>query len=142
MPPSECVAGTQRAAFLKILFVSDAWRPQINGVVRTLEATVKELERLGHETRVAGPDESRWLTIALPIYPEIKLEFLAGRRLARLMDEFQPDCLHIATEGPLGFAARRICLRRNLPFTTATTPAFPNTFPRGRRGRFVALYAR
>jgi glycosyltransferase involved in cell wall biosynthesis len=128
---------------LKILFVSDAWRPQINGVVRTLEATVKELERLGHETRVAGPDESRWLTIALPIYPEIKLEFLAGRRLARLMDEFQPDCLHIATEGPLGFAARRICLRRNLPFTTAYHTRFPEYVsaraPRPFRGAIRAM---
>jgi glycosyltransferase involved in cell wall biosynthesis len=110
---------------LKILFVSDAWRPQINGVVRTLEATVRELERLGHEALVVGPDETRWLTIALPIYPEIKLEFFAGRRLARLLDAFQPDSLHIATEGPLGFAARKICLQRNLAFTTAYHTRFP-----------------
>jgi glycosyltransferase involved in cell wall biosynthesis len=110
---------------LKILFVSDAWRPQINGVVRTLEATVQELERLGHETLVIGPDETRWLTIALPTYPDIKLEFFAARRLARVLDEFQPDSIHIATEGPLGFAARAVCLRRKRAFTTAYHTRFP-----------------
>ena len=110
---------------MKILFVSDAWLPQINGVVRTLEATVQELQRLQHETLVVGPDETRFLTFALPIYPEIKLEFFAGRRLARVLDAFQPDAIHIATEGPLGWAARKICLRRNLPFTTAYHTRFP-----------------
>ena len=117
--------GTRRAAFLKILFVSDAWRPQINGVVRTLEATVAELERLGHEALVIGPDVARRFTFALPIYPDIKLEFFARRRLERALDLFQPDGIHIATEGPLGFAARRMCLRRDLPFTTAYHTRFP-----------------
>ena len=103
MPPSECVAGTQRAAFLKILFVSDAWRPQINGVVRTLEATVKELERLGHETRVVGPDESRWLTFALPIYPEIKLEFLARTAAGAADGRIPAGLLAHCDRGPVGF---------------------------------------
>jgi Glycosyltransferase Family 4 len=93
---------------VKILIVSDAWHPQINGVVRTLEMTLKELERLGHETRIVGPDEKNPLTFAVPFYPEIKLEFFAHRRLGRILREFQPDFIHISTEGPLGWAARRV----------------------------------
>ena len=110
---------------MKILIVSDAWRPQINGVVRTLEATVDELERLGHRTLVVGPDQTRWFTFALPIYPEVKLELFATRRLNLVMREFRPDCIHIATEGPLGLAARRICVNHKLAFTTAYHTRFP-----------------
>jgi hypothetical protein len=72
---------------VKILIVSDAWHPQINGVVRTLEMTLKELERLGHETRIVGPDENNPLTFAVTFYPEIKLEFFAHRRLGRILRE-------------------------------------------------------
>jgi glycosyltransferase involved in cell wall biosynthesis len=110
---------------VKILIISDAWHPQINGVVRTLEMTVKELARLGHETRVVGPEEGKSFTFAMPFYPEIKLEFLAHRRLWRVLHEFQPDFIHITTEGPLGWAARRVCLHRNLPFSTAYHTRFP-----------------
>jgi glycosyltransferase involved in cell wall biosynthesis len=110
---------------VKILIVSDAWHPQINGVVRTLEMTLKELERLGHETRIVGPDENNPLTFAVPFYPEIKLEFFAHRRLGRILREFQPDFIHISTEGPLGWAARRVCLCRNLTFSTAYHTRFP-----------------
>ena len=87
--------------------------------------TIKELARLGHETRIVGPDERKSLTFAMPFYPEIKLEFLAHRRLWRVLREFQPDFIHIATEGPLGWAARRVCLRRNLSFSTAYHTRFP-----------------
>jgi glycosyltransferase involved in cell wall biosynthesis len=110
---------------VKILIISDAWFPQVNGVVRTLEATAKELARLGHETRIVGPDQNRRLTFALRFYPEIKLEFFAYRRLKRVLREFQPDFIHIATEGPLGWAARRLCLSLTLPFTTAYHTRFP-----------------
>ena len=110
---------------MKLLIISDAWHPQINGVVRTLEATANELSRLGHETRITGPDKTRRLTFALPFYPEIKLEFFAGRRLAKVFREYRPDFIHIATEGPLGWAARRLCLYRTLPFTTAYHTRFP-----------------
>lgn len=110
---------------MRILVVSDAWRPQINGVVRTLEATERELAKLGHEVLVVGPDRARWPAFSLPFYPEITLELFAGRRLARTISEFGPDCIHIATEGPLGWAARRICLSRGLPFTTAYHTRFP-----------------
>jgi glycosyltransferase involved in cell wall biosynthesis len=110
---------------VKILIISDAWHPQINGVVRTLEMTVKELARLGHETRIVGPEEGKSFTFAMPFYPEIKLEFLAHRRLWRVLREFQPDFIHITTEGPLGWAARRVCLHRNLSFSAAYHTRFP-----------------
>ena len=87
--------------------------------------TLKELERLGHETRIVGPDENNPLTFAVPFYPEIKLEFFAHRRLGRILREFQPDFIHISTEGPLGWAARRVCLYRNLSFSTAYHTRFP-----------------
>jgi glycosyltransferase involved in cell wall biosynthesis len=127
---------------VKILIVSDAWQPQVNGVVRTLESTAKELARLGHETRIVGADAARRLTFAAPSYPEIKLEFFAYRRLWRAFLEFQPDCIHIATEGPLGWTARRLCLRQRKPFTTAYHTRFPEYLaaraPRFLRG-FVGL---
>ena len=110
---------------MKILIISDAWRPQINGVVRTLEATVEELARLGHEARVVGPLQRGRRVVAVPFYPEVKLEFFAGSRIARVFDEFRPDLVHIATEGPLGWAARRLCLRRRRPFTTSYHTRFP-----------------
>jgi glycosyltransferase involved in cell wall biosynthesis len=122
---------------VKILIVSDAWHPQINGVVRTLETTANELTRLGHETRIVGPDKTRLLTFAVPFYPEIKLEFFAYRRLSELLGTFQPDFIHIATEGPLGWAARRLCLRRTLPFTTAYHTRFPE-YLAARAPRFLS----
>jgi glycosyltransferase involved in cell wall biosynthesis len=110
---------------VKILIVTDAWRPQINGVVRTLEMTARELTRLGHETRVVGPDMDRRLTFSVPFYPEIKLELFARARLARIFDDFEPDAIHIATEGPLGWSARAICKARGLGFSTAYHTRFP-----------------
>lgn len=108
---------------MKILIVSDAWHPQVNGVVRTLATVKGELENLGHGVDVIGPEG--FFTLPLPSYPEIRLAVAPGRRLTRLMDLARPDAIHIATEGPLGFAARRYCLRRRLPFTTAYHTRFP-----------------
>lgn len=110
---------------MKILIVSDAWRPQINGVVRTLEMTADELTRMGHQTLIVGPDARRRTTASVPFYPEIKLEFFARRRLMRIFGEFEPEYIHITTEGPLGWAARRICLERKLGFSTAYHTRFP-----------------
>jgi len=128
---------------LKILIVSDAWRPQVNGVVRTLEATAAELEKLGHEPMIVGPEAGRRWAFALPFYPEITLEFFAGRRLGRLLRRFQPDAVHIATEGPLGWSARRQCLKRGLAFTTAYHTRFPEYLaarsPSGLAGAVAAL---
>jgi glycosyltransferase involved in cell wall biosynthesis len=108
---------------MRILIVTDAWAPQINGVVRTLLRTRQELEELGHELRVISPD--LFANLPCPTYPEIRLAVLPGRRLPKLIDSFQPCAIHIATEGPLGQAARRYCMRRRLPFTTAYHTRFP-----------------
>lgn len=106
----------------RILIVSDAWQ-QMNGVVRTLATVQRELRRLGHHVEVIGPD--RFRTVPCPTYPDIRLALLPARRLARLVDAFQPDALHVATEGPLGLAARRLCRRRGWRFTTAFHTRFP-----------------
>jgi glycosyltransferase involved in cell wall biosynthesis len=108
---------------MRIVIVSDAWLPQVNGVVRTLMRTMDELVSLGHQTQVVSPDLFR--SIPCPTYPEIRLALKPGRRLTRLIDAFQPCAIHIATEGPLGVAARRYCMRRKLPFTTAFHTRFP-----------------
>jgi glycosyltransferase involved in cell wall biosynthesis len=108
---------------VKLLIVTDAWHPQVNGVVRTLTTTRAELERLGHKVEVIAPD--RFRTIPMPTYPEIRLALAPGRRVRRMIEEAQPDAIHIATEGPLGFAARRYCLKHKLPFTTAYHTRFP-----------------
>lgn len=108
---------------MRIAIVSDAWFPQVNGVVRTLDTVRGELVAMGHVVEVFGPD--RFTTIPCPTYPEIRLALLPGRRLQRLIADFAPDAIHIATEGPLGGAARRMCLRCKLPFTTAYHTRFP-----------------
>jgi glycosyltransferase involved in cell wall biosynthesis len=108
---------------VRILIVTDAWYPQVNGVVRTLATTRAELEKLGHTVDVIGPD--RFRTFPMPTYPEIRLALRPGGRLKGMIDGIRPDAIHIATEGPLGFAARRYCLQRGIPFTTAYHTRFP-----------------
>jgi glycosyltransferase involved in cell wall biosynthesis len=108
---------------MRILIVTDAWAPQINGVVRTLMRTRQEVEGLGHPVRVISPD--LFTNLPCPTYPEIRLAVLPGRRLTRMIDDFQPCAIHISTEGPLGQAARRYCIKRRLPFTTAYHTRFP-----------------
>lgn len=102
---------------MRILIASDAWHPQINGVVRTLSTVARELEMLGHEVVVLGPEH--FPTIPMPGYPEIRIAVAPGRHLPRLMDEIRPDAVHIPVEGPIGLAARRHCRRRRWPFTTS-----------------------
>jgi glycosyltransferase involved in cell wall biosynthesis len=101
----------------RILIISDAWRPQVNGVVRTLSTIQNELIAMGHEVDVIGPD--RFRTIPCPTYPDIALSLFPSRRLVAMIEAFRPDALHIATEGPLGLAARRYALRTGGRFTTA-----------------------
>jgi len=108
---------------VRIVIVTDAWSPQVNGVVTTLMQTRDELRSLGHDVRMVTPEGRR--SIPLPTYPEIRLSLFQGRRIARELNEFDPDCIHIATEGPLGLAVRRYCIRRKLPFTTAYHTQFP-----------------
>jgi glycosyltransferase involved in cell wall biosynthesis len=102
---------------MRLAIVTDAWRPQINGVVRTLERITAELTALGDTVEVIGPD--RFTNFAMPGYAEIRLAFLPRSRLARLLDGMRPDALHVATEGPLGIAARGIAARRGWRFTTS-----------------------
>ena len=107
----------------RILIVSDAWQPQVNGVVRTLQNTARELAALGCQVRVIGPGGFR--NLPCPTYPEIPVALLPARGLAGQIAAFAPDAMHIATEGPLGWAARRWALRRGLRFTTAFHTRFP-----------------
>ncbi|MBV8803829.1 MAG: glycosyltransferase, partial [Sinobacteraceae bacterium] len=102
---------------MKITIATDAWEPQTNGVVTTLKATIERLGRLGHEVRVISPQGL--LSIPAPSYPEIRLAIAPGFHIAREIKSFRPHAIHIPTEGPIGVAARRICRRRGLPFTTS-----------------------
>jgi glycosyltransferase involved in cell wall biosynthesis len=108
---------------LRILLVTDAWSPQINGVVVTLSNTVRWLERWGHEVRVLSPLGFR--TFPMPTYPEIPLAILPAKGVAAQFESFVPDAVHIATEGPLGIAARAYCIKHHLSFTTAYHTCFP-----------------
>jgi glycosyltransferase involved in cell wall biosynthesis len=108
---------------MRIALATDAWRPQTNGVVTTLARTLEGLERRGHVIRAVHPSEFR--TVPCPTYPEIRLALFPGRRLQRMLHEFAPDAVHIATEGPLGQATRAWCLREGMPFTTSYHTQFP-----------------
>jgi glycosyltransferase involved in cell wall biosynthesis len=107
----------------RIMIVTDAWAPQVNGVVRTIRATGEELRVLGHEVHFATPENHT--TLPLPTYPEIRLALYPGSTLAQEIDAFAPNAIHIATEGTMGLSARRICLARGIPFTTAFHTRFP-----------------
>jgi glycosyltransferase involved in cell wall biosynthesis len=105
------------------MMISDAWVPQINGVVRTLQSTQDALEQQGHQVCVIGPQDFR--TVPLPSYPEIRLSLRPARRLERMIADFAPDAVHLATEGPLGWAGRSLCRRLDMPFSTAVHTLFP-----------------
>ena len=102
---------------MKVMIVTDAWSPQVNGVVTTLVKISEGLNQLGHEARFVTPQLFK--SIPCPTYPEIRLSLLPYAGLSREIDAFAPDALHIATEGPLGLAARRYCLKRKIAFTSA-----------------------
>ena len=108
---------------MRISVVTDAWYPQPNGVVRVMSTVVDRLKDQGHEVQVISPN--LFTTLPCPTYPEIRLSLMPGRTVARMLTEFAPDAIHIATEGPLGAAARRYCRSRGLPFTTAYHSKFP-----------------
>lgn len=108
---------------MRIALVTDAWHPQINGVVRTLEKTIGWLLKQGHEVLVIEPSGFR--TIPMPSYPEIRLSLFPARKVARMLDAFSPEAMHLSTEGPLGLAARKYAIRHGLPFTTAYHTRFP-----------------
>ena len=109
---------------MRILLATDAWEPQVNGVVRTLQAVRRELEKQGHTVLVISPE--RFYSLPCPTYPEIRLAFARTAAVGALLEEFRPDAIHLATEGPVCVAARRWCLRRAFPFTTAYHTQFPD----------------
>ncbi|XLY89974.1 glycosyltransferase family 4 protein [Ectopseudomonas mendocina] len=107
---------------MRILIVSDAWAPQINGVVTSLAALVAELRGLGHQVKLLSPADFR--SVPCPTYPEIPLVWDLWRVGGAIRD-FRPDCVHLATEGPLGWAARRWLVKRGLAFSSAIHTRFP-----------------
>ncbi len=109
---------------MKILLVTDAWHPQMNGVVRTLSKTVEECEKAGHTLEIIAPSDG-FLTLPLPTYPDIKIALFAKKEVERRLVMFGPDAVHIATEGPLGWAARALCLKWGKDFTTSYHTKFP-----------------
>lgn len=108
---------------MKIAIITDAWYPQINGVVRTLTKTREGLEALGHDVMMITPESFR--TVPCPTYPEIRLSIMPGRVVSARLHAFGADHLHIATEGPLGLAARSFAKRNQMAFTTAYHTRFP-----------------
>jgi glycosyltransferase involved in cell wall biosynthesis len=108
---------------MRILLATDAWEPQVNGVVRTLNRTVAEMRAMGHEVEVISPDQFK--TLPMPTYPEIRLALGAYEPMQERFKAFEPEAIHIATEGPVGLAARRLCLEWKLPFTTSYHTRFP-----------------
>ena len=108
---------------MRILLVTDAWHPQVNGVVRTLTRTMQGLRDRGHEVMCLTPDGHR--TMAMPTYPEIRLALVTPANVSRRISAFAPECVHVATEGPLGWMARRHCVKHNMAFTTSFHSRFP-----------------
>src|SRR6218665_2349747 len=106
-----------------VLVVTDAWRPQLNGVVHTLEELARSMAEEGVEVVFLTPE--KFATVPLPSYPEIRLAITSKRQVLAEIEAIAPDYIHIATEGPLGMAARRACLQRRLPFTPAYHTGVP-----------------
>lgn len=106
-----------------LVIVSDAWHPQVNGVVRTLERVKTGLETRGWRIFFITPD--KFVSVPCPTYPDIRLALAPAAKVQRLIDAHLPASIHIATEGPLGMAARAYCIKRGLPFTTAYHTRFP-----------------
>jgi glycosyltransferase involved in cell wall biosynthesis len=108
---------------MRIAIITDAWEPQVNGVVTTLKTTQKTLNELGHAVEIFGPNSYK--SIPCPSYPEIRLALKPKAKLARSLTTFKPEAIHIATEGPMGLAARSICKKNHWPFTTSYHTQFP-----------------
>ena len=112
---------------MRLLIVSDAWHPQVNGVVRTLSELRKRLLHKGWEVLVLGPEG---VTMGCPTYPEIRLTLHPTFHINEVLKEWSPQAIHIATEGPMGWAMRRLCLERSWPFTTSFHTRFPEYLKR------------
>ncbi|TNE41300.1 MAG: glycosyltransferase family 1 protein [Alphaproteobacteria bacterium] len=108
---------------MRICIVTDAWDPQVNGVVRTLKKLQNQIEEAGHEVRFITHENFK--TVPLPTYPEIRLAIRPGKRISEVLNEFEPDAIHICTEGTLGLAARGWCIGRNHPYTASYHTRLP-----------------
>ena len=106
-----------------ILVATDAWHPQVNGVVRTLTAMAEAAKGFGVEVSFLTPQSFR--TFAMPSYPDLRLALPYPAKIAKLIEAAKPDGIHIATEGPIGLLVRRYCRKRGLPFTTSFHTRFP-----------------
>jgi len=113
---------------MRILIVTDAWEPQVNGVVRTIKAVTDELTRSGHRVSIISPDQYR--SLPCPSYPEIRLAMVRPKTLGERIAAIAPDAIHLATEGPLCLAARRWCIDCAIGFTTAYHTQFPDYIAR------------
>ncbi|WP_024299958.1 glycosyltransferase family 4 protein [Methylomicrobium lacus] len=111
---------------MKIALITDAWHPQINGVVTTLTHTTEILHRLGHTVELCAPD--RFYTWPRPGHPSVGRALLRGPRLLPTLQAFKPDAIHLASEGCVGFAARRYCHERGYHYTTSFHTRFPEYF--------------
>jgi glycosyltransferase involved in cell wall biosynthesis len=109
---------------MRIALATDAWFPQVNGVVRTLAATVAELDRRGYEVELITP--ARFMTLPMPGYNSIRLAVAPRFGARRILNQFRPDIVHIAAEGPIGWSARSWCKAHRVPFTSAFHTRFPD----------------
>ena len=108
---------------MRVAVATDAWEPQVNGVVRTLQQTRAHLAELGHEPLFVTPPD--FATFPCPTYPSVRLALLPGKKVERILRDFKPEAVHISTEGPIGHAARSFCRRAGIPFTTSFHTLFP-----------------
>ncbi len=108
---------------MRVLVATDAWPPQVNGVVRTLRSLARAASALGVTIEFLSPE--RFPSFPVPTYPGLRLALPSRKRIAERIGEIRPDAIHIATEGPIGFAVRAYCRRRGRPFTTSYTTRFP-----------------
>jgi len=114
---------SERRTRLRIVLVSDAWHPQINGIVTTVNNLCQAITKLGHTVELITPD--RFRTWPCPGYPDVGLAFGCGPRLRPLINTFEPEAIHLMTEGPIGFAARRYCRHCRFSYTTSFHSYFP-----------------
>ena len=112
-----------REQSMRVLIATDAWAPQVNGVVRTLTSLARSARVLGVSIEFLSPDGFQ--SVPVPTYPGLRLAIPRARTIARRIEEARPDAIHIATEGPIGYAARAYCLSHSRPFTTSYTTRFP-----------------
>jgi glycosyltransferase involved in cell wall biosynthesis len=108
---------------MRILIATDAWHPQVNGVVRTLTSLARSASALGAEIEFLTPNG--FPSMAVPTYPGLRIALPNRREIARRIEAASPDAIHVATEGPVGWAVRAYCRRRKLAFTTSYTTRFP-----------------